>query len=190
MALILDAFIFKTTKNDVLNSLIQYSSRDLKHKIFIRYLSHDPVIENVQKRTSHVSKIAIWVPVTKISSIQTTPYFWGPVFWSPLYYKLKIFSFFLRPHFLHANQSYLDSLSGLNPDADKHSFYFDVQPITGTTLAAKARIQINLAIKQNKAFNAISQVRLIKDTFLFDNYIVKKSMLLLWDHSVWSSHVR
>ena len=64
------------------------------------------------------------------------------------------------PHFLHANQSYLNSLTGLTPDAEKHSFYFDVQPTTGTTLAAKARIQINLAIKKNKAFKAVSQVQL------------------------------
>ncbi len=47
------------------------------------------------------------------------------------------------PHFLHANQSYLNSLTGLTPDAEKHSFYFDVQPTTGTTLAAKARIQVS-----------------------------------------------
>jgi len=63
-----------------------------------------------------------------------------------------------RPHFLHANQSYLNSVSGLRPDPEKHSFYFDVQPTTGTTLSAKARIQINMAIKRNTAFSAISQV--------------------------------
>ena len=67
------------------------------------------------------------------------------------------------PHFLHANQTYLDSLAGLSPDAEKHSFYFDVQPTTGTTLAAKARIQINLAIKQNTAFTAVSRVSLWKE---------------------------
>jgi len=49
------------------------------------------------------------------------------------------------PHFLHANQSYLNSLTGLTPDAEKHSFYFDVQPTTGTTLAAKARIQVSIS---------------------------------------------
>ena len=69
------------------------------------------------------------------------------------------------PHFLNANQSYLASVKGLHPDPEKHSFYFDVQPTTGTTLSAKARIQINIAIKRNTAFKAVSEVLL---TFVCD----------------------
>jgi len=67
------------------------------------------------------------------------------------------------PHFLYANQSYINSVKGLQPDADRHSFYFEVQPVTGTTLAAKARVQINLGIKNNPAFSAVKNV---KDTVL------------------------
>lgn len=63
------------------------------------------------------------------------------------------------PHFLHANQSYIDAVDGLRPNEDKHGFYFDIQPITGTTLAAKARIQINFAIKQSEAFGDMGQVK-------------------------------
>ena len=70
------------------------------------------------------------------------------------------------PHFLNANQSYLASVKGLHPDPEKHSFYFDVQPTTGTTLSAKARIQINIAIKRNTAFKAVSEVH---STFVCDN---------------------
>ena len=51
------------------------------------------------------------------------------------------------PHFLHANRSYVEAVKGMRPDHDSHSFYFDVQPTTGSTLSAKARIQINLAVK-------------------------------------------
>ncbi len=64
------------------------------------------------------------------------------------------------PHFLHANQSYINSVKGLQPDADRHSFYFEVQPVTGTTLAAKARVQINIGIKNNPAFSAVKNVSL------------------------------
>ena len=76
------------------------------------------------------------------------------------------------PHFLHANQTYLNSLTGLNPDADKHSFYFDVQPTTGTTLSAKARIQINLAIKRNTAFGVINRVSFHSSTYKIFQFIL------------------
>lgn len=42
-----------------------------------------------------------------------------------------------------------ESVSGISPPVeDKHQFYIDVQPMMGTSLRAKARIQINLAVKQ------------------------------------------
>ena len=48
-------------------------------------------------------------------------------------------------------------------DEDKHGFYFDIQPITGTTLSAKARIQINLAVQHSNDFSGLSSVN---DTIL------------------------
>ena len=33
------------------------------------------------------------------------------------------------PHFLHANSSFLNAVDGLNPDQDKHGFYFDIQQV-------------------------------------------------------------
>ena len=33
------------------------------------------------------------------------------------------------PHFLHANTSFQQAVHGLNPDHEKHNFYFDVQQV-------------------------------------------------------------
>eukprot|EP00096_Caligus_rogercresseyi_P010603 TRINITY_DN3930_c0_g1_i1.p1 TRINITY_DN3930_c0_g1~~TRINITY_DN3930_c0_g1_i1.p1 ORF type:complete len:633 (-),score=188.22 TRINITY_DN3930_c0_g1_i1:556-2454(-) len=64
------------------------------------------------------------------------------------------------PHFLGANESARNSVEGLRPLEESHGFWFDVQPTTGTTMSARARIQINLAIKNVPGF---SQVKKVKD---------------------------
>lgn len=50
------------------------------------------------------------------------------------------------PHFYQADQKYLDAVVGLKPDADKHAFYIDISPRTGTPIRAEARLQINVAV--------------------------------------------
>ncbi|XP_060534332.1 scavenger receptor class B member 1 isoform X2 [Cylas formicarius] len=53
------------------------------------------------------------------------------------------------PHFYLANDSYRTALEGISPpDPEKHKFFIDVQPVMGTALSAKARVQINLAVSQ------------------------------------------
>ena len=37
------------------------------------------------------------------------------------------------PHFLHAGVSYQHSVTGLNPDKQKHGFYFDIQQVSDET---------------------------------------------------------
>jgi len=63
------------------------------------------------------------------------------------------------PHFLHANSSFLNAVDGLNPDQDKHGFYFDIQQTTGTTIAASAKIQINMAVRQMSQFDSLKDVK-------------------------------
>jgi hypothetical protein len=46
----------------------------------------------------------------------------------------------------------------LNPDPNSHGFWFDIQQDTGTTLSAKARIQINMSVKKMELFSALSSV--------------------------------
>jgi len=63
------------------------------------------------------------------------------------------------PHFLHANETFQKSVQGMEPaDPEKHGFWFDVQPITGTTLSAKARVQINIAVRKDESFTKIANV--------------------------------
>ncbi|XP_037929819.1 scavenger receptor class B member 1-like [Teleopsis dalmanni] len=53
------------------------------------------------------------------------------------------------PHFYLADESLLEAVEGITPpEKEKHEFFIDIQPDMGTTLRARARIQINLAVSQ------------------------------------------
>ncbi|CAD6998695.1 scavenger receptor class B member 1 [Ceratitis capitata] len=53
------------------------------------------------------------------------------------------------PHFYLGDDSFLTAVEGISPpDKDKHTFFIDVHPTMGTTLRARARVQINLAVSQ------------------------------------------
>lgn len=42
-----------------------------------------------------------------------------------------------------------EAVTGISPpEAEKHQLFIDVQPNMGTTLRARARVQINLAVSQ------------------------------------------
>jgi len=62
------------------------------------------------------------------------------------------------PHFLGAEQKYRDAVEGLNPEKSKHGFWFDIQDVTGTTLSAKARFQINMKVPNLESFTDLSKV--------------------------------
>ena len=47
---------------------------------------------------------------------------------------------------------------GLSPNVSKHGFWFDIQPVTGTTLSAKARIQINMNVRRMENFADLSKI--------------------------------
>ncbi|XP_076754622.1 epithelial membrane protein [Xylocopa sonorina] len=67
------------------------------------------------------------------------------------------------PHFYLADPALREAVSGISPPAEeKHQFYVDVQPLMGTSLRAKARIQINLAV---------SHVRDIKQVASFPDIV-------------------
>ncbi|XP_017882563.1 scavenger receptor class B member 1 isoform X1 [Ceratina calcarata] len=67
------------------------------------------------------------------------------------------------PHFYLADPTLREGVNGISPPVeDKHQFYIDVQPLMGTALRAKARIQINLAV---------SQVRDIKQVASFPDIV-------------------
>ena len=68
------------------------------------------------------------------------------------------------PHFLKADPAFLEKVEGLRPDKDRHGFWFDIQPVTGTTLVAKARLQVNIAIKKIDSYTALKNLK--EDTII------------------------
>ncbi|XP_023340658.1 platelet glycoprotein 4 [Eurytemora carolleeae] len=62
------------------------------------------------------------------------------------------------PHFLHAEDKFRDEVQGLRPNVKEHGFWFDIQPTTGTTLSAKARIQINVMVRSSTIFDDLANV--------------------------------
>lgn len=52
------------------------------------------------------------------------------------------------PHFLDADSYFLSRVDGLSPDRDKHEFYIDLEPRTGSPVVLSARVQLNVAISK------------------------------------------
>ncbi|MFX1408260.1 MAG: hypothetical protein ACFFBW_15020 [Promethearchaeota archaeon] len=57
-----------------------------------------------------------------------------------------------KPHFLGADISILKGVNGMNPNSDYHDTYIDVEPITGLTMNAKQRIQMNLDVSPSGVY--------------------------------------
>jgi hypothetical protein len=56
--------------------------------------------------------------------------------------------FLSKPHFLDGDPDFLPgSVTGMSPDASAHDTYIDVEPLTGTTMNVKKRLQINLGVE-------------------------------------------
>ncbi|XP_049868378.1 protein peste-like [Pectinophora gossypiella] len=56
-------------------------------------------------------------------------------------------AFISLPHFLHGDPVLLDMVTGLNPDPEKHEFYFAIEPKLGIPLEVAARFQVNVLIE-------------------------------------------
>ena len=55
---------------------------------------------------------------------------------------------FSWPHFLEADPYYLELVSGLKPENDRHATYLDVDPLTGISVRAGERFQINFVLER------------------------------------------
>ncbi|NP_001164651.1 protein peste-like [Bombyx mandarina] len=56
-------------------------------------------------------------------------------------------AFITLPHFLHGDPALLDQVTGMNPDPDKHSFYFAVEPKLGVPIDVAGRFQFNVYVE-------------------------------------------
>ncbi|XP_073981559.1 sensory neuron membrane protein 1-like isoform X2 [Rhodnius prolixus] len=61
------------------------------------------------------------------------------------------------PHFYEADPSYLEEVDGLHPNKENHQIFLNFEPITGTPLGARKRLQFNMRI------HAIKKVPLMKN---------------------------
>ncbi|XP_067624979.1 protein croquemort [Eurosta solidaginis] len=57
------------------------------------------------------------------------------------------------PHFYLADASYLNAVSGLKPNHDKHSFNLAIEPTTGVPLQVNGRLQINMMMQPDDDFD-------------------------------------
>ncbi|XP_064292368.1 uncharacterized protein LOC128674487 [Plodia interpunctella] len=53
------------------------------------------------------------------------------------------------PHYLDSDPELLKNVKGLNPDPNEHSIEIDFEPISGTPMVAKQRVQFNMQLLQN-----------------------------------------
>lgn len=61
-------------------------------------------------------------------------------------------TFVSYPHFYLGDQSYVDSISGMEPNKSKHEFYIAMEPHTGIPLDVRAQLQINMLLQPIKGF--------------------------------------
>ncbi|KAF5307095.1 hypothetical protein FQR65_LT07154 [Abscondita terminalis] len=51
------------------------------------------------------------------------------------------------PHFYYADESYINKIEGMNPQKDKHEFYFTFEPRVGVITSTAARLQLNVLLE-------------------------------------------
>jgi hypothetical protein len=69
------------------------------------------------------------------------------------------------PHFLFGEPALRRSLTGLQPDFNKHSFNIHVHPVLGIPVSAQISMQINIRIRKEDKVTKVSQVK-FDDLFL------------------------
>jgi len=57
-----------------------------------------------------------------------------------------------KPHFLDTESSVQNSVVGLNPERESHETYIDVEPVSGVTMNAHQRVQVNFNLSSDTYF--------------------------------------
>ncbi|XP_054281514.1 protein croquemort-like [Macrosteles quadrilineatus] len=55
--------------------------------------------------------------------------------------------FISLPHFLNADPSYGEAVTGLNPDENKHSFFMSLANLTSVPMVVRVRLQTNILLE-------------------------------------------
>nr|QRF70962.1 sensory neuron membrane protein [Semiothisa cinerearia] len=62
------------------------------------------------------------------------------------------------PHFLDCDPSLLKNVKGLNPNVDEHAIEIDFEPISGTPMVAKQRIQFNIELIKTEKYDVFKNL--------------------------------
>ncbi|RNA35694.1 scavenger receptor class B member 1 isoform X1 [Brachionus plicatilis] len=81
-------------------------------------------------------------------------------------------SFISQPHFLNADEKFVNSVIGLKPDKDKHDFIIHYEPISGTPIEGNVRLQISVFLFRNKNIDTVKNINpILFPFFWFDEKI-------------------
>uniref|UniRef100_A0A6G1SEV4 Lysosome membrane protein 2 n=1 Tax=Aceria tosichella TaxID=561515 RepID=A0A6G1SEV4_9ACAR len=62
------------------------------------------------------------------------------------------------PHYYNSDPRLLNQVTGLAPNASKHTTYLDIEPNTGLVLGGKRRVQLNVIIKHNNEIDGFENI--------------------------------
>lgn len=68
------------------------------------------------------------------------------------------------PHFYEADQRYGLMVDGLNPSAEKHQIFMDIEPNTGYPLRGGKKIQFNMFIRKIERISK-EKIQILKMTY-------------------------
>lgn len=71
------------------------------------------------------------------------------------------------PHYLNADQKYLDNFEDLKPNETLHGIYLLLEPNTGTPLQARKRIQLNSILHKVPLLTSITPDNMVETVFPF-----------------------
>lgn len=65
------------------------------------------------------------------------------------------------PHFLNAEQKFLDAVDGLSPHNEKHDFTLNFEPNTGAPISGFARLQVNVLVHGNRNIYLVRHLKTV-----------------------------
>lgn len=76
-----------------------------------------------------------------------------------------------KPHFLHADPAFRENVTGMHPDPSIHDSFIGVEPMTGASMNAAKRIQLNLKLDRSTIF---SELKHVPDTTMLPIYYAEQ----------------
>lgn len=87
--------------------------------------------------------------------------------------------FISQPHFLNADEKFIDSCYGLKPDSNLHEFILHFEPNSGVPIAGEIKLQISFFMSQNDKISLVKNVKptLVPMFWFSEEYILDDSTI-------------